>query len=239
MMAVAPARLNAAALGRRRLQTPGAGVSWGSKWTEGKPLAAADAKFSRRRRFLTSGELARLGNMSKRAVVKAIAAGRLKASTTVGGHYRIALATARSFLAARGLDPAVLEVRENCALVVARDRAVGDLLADMLSRLGLELLRAAQLFEAGVLCTQHRPALMVLDTAAAAPDGESVCRSVAANENLRRMRILVLASRDPEEIRRYQFAGADAVLSKPFSMAELKAAIAEFGLGQEVRRGRQ
>jgi len=209
------------------------------EWTEGQSLAAADARFSRRRRFLSSGELARLAGISKRSVIKAIAAGRLKAGSTVGGHYRISLAAARSFLAARGLDASALETRANCALVVARDRFVGDLLADVLSRLGLELLRAGQLFEAGILCLQHRPALLVLDAAAADPDGESVCRSVAANENLRRMRILVLAGRDPEEVRRYQFAGADAVLGKPISMADLKAVLAELGLGQEVRRGRQ
>jgi len=198
-------------------------------------LTAQRSRSRPRRRFLTSGEVARLSNMSKRAVLKAIAARRLKASATVGGHYRIAPGAARAFLAARGLDPAVLELREDRALVVARDRFVRDLLTDALESPAVEPLAADNLFEAGALCVENRPALVVLDTAVAEASPVAVIRSIRALECCRQARLLVLASREDPEAHRYESAGADAVLGKPFSMAELKAAIAALGLSPAKR----
>ena len=188
-----------------------------------------------RRQFLTSGELARLSNMSKRAVVKAIATGRLPATSTVGGHYRIAMTMARQFLEARGLDASVLDVREDRALLVARDKFVRDLLADALSRPGLTPLAAEDLFEAGALCHEHRPALVVLDTAVAGAGPIGVCRSIRSLDCCRQTRLLMLAGREDPDAHRYRLAGADAVLGKPFSMAELKEAIAALRLGAAGR----
>jgi excisionase family DNA binding protein len=182
------------------------------------------------RQFLTSGELARMSNMSKRAVVKAVAAGRLPATSTIGGHYRITLKAAREFLVARGLDASVLEVREDRVLLVARDKFVRDLLADALGRPGLAAMAADNLFEAGALCVEHHPALLVLDTAVAESGPIGICRSIRSLACCRQTKLMVLASREDPDAHRYRLAGADAVLGKPFSMAELKAAIVALGL---------
>jgi excisionase family DNA binding protein len=194
-------------------------------------LPSPKVRYRPSRQFLTSGELARLSNMSKRALVKAIASGRLQATSTVGGHYRIPLKTAREFLSARGLDASVLMVREDRALLVARDKFVRDLLADALDGPGMSSLAADNLFEAGALCREHRPALVVLDTALAGSNPIAVCRSIRGLDCCRQTRLLVLAGREDPDAHRYRLAGADAVLGKPFSMAELKSAIMALGLG--------
>jgi CheY-like chemotaxis protein len=166
-----------------------------------------------------------MSNMSKRAVVKAIATGRLTATSTVGGHYRIPVKTARDFLAKRGLDTSPLEVREDRVLLIARDKFVRDLLAGALTRPGLGAAAAEDLFAAGAMCVEHRPALVVLDTAVAGPNPVGVCRSIRGLACCRAVRLLVLAGRDDPDAHRYRQAGADAVLGKPFSMAELKTVI--------------
>jgi len=182
-----------------------------------------------RARQLTSGELARLVGVSKRSIVKAVAEGRIRAARTVGGHYRIALPEARKFMSQRGMDTAELEARENCVLVVARDRFVGDLLADVLGRTGSEVLHCEDLFAAGALAARSRPWLIILDAAAAGPDPAAVCRSVAGNEVCRQSSILLLAGPEAGERERLTRAGAHAVLGKPFSVRQLKDALRDLG----------
>jgi excisionase family DNA binding protein len=167
--------------------------------------------------------------ISKRSVVKAINEGRIKAATTVGGHYRISLAEARRFMSRRGLDTSQLDVRENCALVVARDRFVGDLLADVLGRAGAEVLQSDCLFEAGAMAVRSRPWLIIIDAASAGPDPAALCRSVARGEASRQASILVLAGGDAAERERFRTAGAHGVLNKPFSVKQLKETLRDLG----------
>lgn len=168
--------------------------------------------------------------LSKRTVVRAVTAGRIKAARTVGGHYRISLAEARRFMAGRGLDASLLKNRESCALVVARDQFVGNLLADVLARSGLELLQAEGLFEAGTMCSRYQPALVILDAAAAGPEAVAACRGMARSECCRDARLLVLAGKSAGEPGRFRQAGAHGVLGKPFSVAELKATLRDLGI---------
>jgi excisionase family DNA binding protein len=180
-------------------------------------------------RQLSSGELAGMSGLSKRSVVKAIADGKLKAARTVGGHYRISLPEARRFMRRRGLDTAELEARENCALVVARDRFVGDLLADVLGRAGVEVLQSECLFRAGELAAKYRPWMVIIDAASAGPDPAGVCRSVAGSDSCREARILVLTGGGAEEKKALRQAGAHGVLDKPFSVKQLKDKLRDLG----------
>jgi len=182
-----------------------------------------------RARLLSSGELARLVGVSKRSIVKAVAEGRIRAARTVGGHYRIALPEARKFMSGRGMDTAELEARENCVLVLARDRFLGDLLADVLGRTGSEVVHCDDLFGAGVVAARSRPWLLIVDAAAAGPDPAAVCRGLAGSDACRQSSILFLAGPDPEERGRLSRAGAHAVLGKPFSVKQLKDALRDLG----------
>lgn len=180
-------------------------------------------------RQLSSGELAGLSGLSKRSVVKAIADGKLKAGRTVGGHYRISLPEARKFMRRRGLDTSGIDARENCALVVARDRFVGDLLADVLGRAGVEVLQSECLFQAGAMAAKYHPWLVIIDAASAGPEPAQVCRSVAGSDCCRGARILVLAGTAPGEKEKFRRAGAHGVLGKPFSVKQLKDKLRDLG----------
>lgn len=188
-------------------------------------------------RHLTSGELAGLVGVSKRSIVKAVAEGRIRAARTAGGHYRIAFAEARRFMSQRGLDTAELEVRENCALVLARDRFLGDLLADVLGRAGAEVLHCEDLFRAGALAARCHPWLVIVDAAAAGPDPAETCRAVSGCDACRQSSIVVLAGSDPGERDRLLRSGANAVLSKPFSVKQLKDALRDLGYSTGSFRG--
>jgi len=188
-------------------------------------LAARGTRRRPKPRQLSSGDLARLCGLSKRTVVKAIADGKIRAARTVGGHYRVTLAAAREFMAARGMDTSELSAREECALVIARDRFVGDLLADVLGRAGGEVIQSRSLFEAGALAARYRPWLVVVDAAAAGPDPVAACRGIAGADPCRSSAVLVLAGGDAAERGKFRRAGVSAVLGKPFSVAQLKKAV--------------
>ncbi len=169
-----------------------------------------------------------MSGISKRSIVKAVSDGRIKAARTVGGHYRISLTEARRFMSDRGLDTTSLDTRENCALVVAHDRFVGDLLADVLGRAGVEVLQADCPFEAGVMTASHHPWLLIVD-AATAPDPVRLCRCIAASDCCRQSSILFLAAGEAEETERLIGAGAHGVLGKPFSVKQLKDMLRNLG----------
>jgi excisionase family DNA binding protein len=192
-------------------------------------LAQRRARRRLKPRHLTSGELANLTGISKRSIVKAVSEGRIKASRTVGGHYRISLAEARRFMSDRGLDTSALDIRENCALVVALDRFVGDLLADVLGRAGVEVMQTDCPFEAGVMAATHHPWLLIVDAAAAVPSPVSMCRCIIASDCCRQARILVLTGSDSDEKERLLAAGAHGVLGKPFSVKQLKNMLRDLG----------
>jgi len=170
-----------------------------------------------------------MSGISKRSIVKAVSEGRIKAARTVGGHYRISLTEARRFMSARGLDTAGLDTRENCALVVARDRFVGDLLADVLGRAGVEVLQSDCPFVAGVMAAKFRPWLLIVDAAAAAPDPVRFCRCISTSDCCRQSSILFLAGGGHEESERLLNAGAHGVLGKPFSVKQLKETLRNLG----------
>jgi excisionase family DNA binding protein len=179
---------------------------------------------------MTSGELAALSGISKRSIVKAVAEGRIKAARTVGGHYRISLTEARRFMEKRGLDTSELDARENCALVIAEGRFIGDLLADVLGQAGIEILQSEGLFMAGTMVSKYHPWLIILDATSAQPDPAAVCRNIVSCDACRRTSLLVLATGDEHDRRHFLAAGAAEVLSKPFSVKQLKSKLVDLGL---------
>jgi excisionase family DNA binding protein len=181
------------------------------------------------RQLLTSGELAIMSGISKRSIVKAVAAGRIKAARTFGGHYRISLTEARRFLRGRNLDTTELDVRENCVLVIAGARFVAELLSDVLGQAGVQVLHTESLFEAGALAQSHHPWLTILDAAAALPDPFTVCRGIASCDCNRQSSLIVLAGPGPFDADRFRASGARMVLGKPFSVKQLKDMLRELG----------
>jgi len=189
-----------------------------------------------RLRHLSSGEMAEIAGLSKRSIVKAVATGRLQAARTVGGHYRISFTEARRFLNVLGMETYELDCRESCALVLTRDNNLAKTLTGVLGRIGIEVLQAADAFQAGALSAQYHPRIIMLDAAPVKADVLSCCRSMLGMECLRQASILALIDKDELKEDDFLAAGANAVLRKPFSTRQLKSALQQLGFSTGVFR---
>ena len=91
---------------------------------------------------------------------------------------------------------------------------------------GVELLEAGTGTEAVAIARARRPPLVLLDVGLPEMDGWEVCQELKADPATRGARIVMLTARATVADReRAAEAGADGYLTKPFSPAELLAAV--------------
>lgn len=108
-------------------------------------------------------------------------------------------------------------------LVVDDDPNSLQLLQNVLSCEGYNLLSAEHGAQALVLAYNYRPDVIVLDVMMPDIDGFEVCRRLRADDTLRHVPILLLTALDDRESKlRGLEAGADDFLSKPFDSVELR-----------------
>ncbi len=126
------------------------------------------------------------------------------------------------------------------ALVVEDDGRMADLMAKFLKRSGWEVTVVDNGFDAGLKAGTLKPLLVLLDIMLPGLDGREACRQMRANAELSGTRILaVTALRDKDSIDEIFEAGADAYLSKPFSLADLGGRVEELmGNGHGEREGK-
>ena len=78
------------------------------------------------------------------------------------------------------------------------------------------------------LIYQYKPDLVLLDIMLPGIDGYKVCEIVRLNPNYRKIKIIFLTAKGREvEIAKGLALGADAYITKPYSNAELVAAVKE------------
>lgn len=111
-------------------------------------------------------------------------------------------------------------------LVVDDERAILDLVRQLLLRHGYEVLTAQDGDAALNAVHDHRPDLIVLDLMLPGMDGWEVCRRIKSDPDLRSIPVLMLtARRDERDLVEGLNLGADDYMRKPFSTAELAARI--------------
>jgi DNA-binding response OmpR family regulator len=82
-------------------------------------------------------------------------------------------------------------------------------------------------YEAGMLTSELRPDLLLLDYLLPDINGNAVCRAVREKAELSDTRIILLSgAADPREVEELMNAGADAFVRKPFDIEQLVAKIA-------------
>lgn len=114
-------------------------------------------------------------------------------------------------------------------LVVEDQEDNRQILRDLLSSVGHEMIEARDGEAAVILATKHRPDLILMDIQLPVMDGYEATRRIKANPELRAIPIIVVTSYalsgDEEKARA---AGCDAYVTKPYSPRQLLAKIKEF-----------
>ena len=98
----------------------------------------------------------------------------------------------------------------------------------LMKRAGYQVLVARDGQQALDLLRAERPALVLLDLMMPVKSGIEVCQELRADEALRGTKVLMLTAKGRDtDVQKGLGVGADAYMTKPFSIKELAAKVAE------------
>lgn len=189
------------------------------------------------REYLTPKEVATLLQVSPVTVRQWAQKGLLSAQTTAGGHRRFVRSVVEAFARDRGIEVP----RHRASLLIVDDnRSFNDYLAALfgVEVPELEIHCAYDGFEAGRLVVLHKPSVVLLDVMMPGVDGTEVCRRLKDDPGTARIRVVAMTGfHSPEVEKRILAAGAEVLLRKPFSSAEVIAACGFGKATQEINQG--
>lgn len=179
----------------------------------------------RRRRALTTGQMAEYCQVRPATVFNWIKEGKLKAYSTPGGHYRVRLEDFLDFLERYEIpiDEDFFAPPGNRILIVDDEPSVVEFIESALSGAeeGYRFERASDGYEAGLKVASFEPNLVILDLVMPRVDGFEVCRRIKTDQATWGTKVLVVTGY-PEEVERAKEYGADDYLVKPFPVEELR-----------------
>ncbi|MBW2312021.1 MAG: response regulator [Deltaproteobacteria bacterium] len=187
--------------------------------------------------MFTVGQAAKYCGVSRKTLFRQVKSGKIKASRTPGGHYRILKKDLESFILEKGMYPlAHNHSSRKKILIVDDDPQIQKLLTRTLQSHKYETETAANGFEAGAKVFKFKPGLVVLDLKLPDINGFEVCRQIKQNPDTAHIKILAVTGYDTEENKeRILSAGADGYMAKPLDMDQLIRCIRDL-LGVESKR---
>lgn len=174
--------------------------------------------------FYSTGEVARLLDVSAVTIFRAISRGRLRASTTPGGHYRVNRKDLEFFLKENKVGLNVLEPRTKRVLIVEDNPAELRMLQRLLgAEPDLEVKGTTSGYEAGYLTKSFQPDLLLLDIFLKDVDGREVVRLLRSDPVLKDTKIVAITgARDPKDLREIRACGVQALIRKPIQPEALR-----------------
>lgn len=172
----------------------------------------------------TSGDVAQICGVSLRTVIRWIEKGELKGFKLPGrGNNRVSEENLINFLKAHNIPfpEELISPGENLILIVDDEPAAARAIQRVLIGAGYETKIAANGFEAGLLLTQLKPAIMTLDLNMPGLNGEDVISYVRHADHLISARILVISGAPDNVLERAVKLGADGCLGKPYANSDL------------------
>lgn len=170
----------------------------------------------------TTGEVARICNISQQTVIRCFDNGRLRGFRVPGSRFRrIPREQLIQFMRQNGIPLDQLERTKKRVLVIDDDRAVVEMLVDLLGQDGRFEVKSGQTgFEAGLLARDFLPDVILLDFKLPDIDGNIVCRTIRATPQISHAKIIMISGvADPDEISELRRSGADEFIKKPFDVA--------------------
>lgn len=184
---------------------------------------------------LTTGDVARLCRVTIRTVIKWYEQDRLQGYRLPGSRdRRFTRDAVLRFMSENDMPSDLLVATQpdtalgQRVLVVDDDEAVCTLVARALASTGAYVVEtAASGWEAGLKMVSLRPHLLILDYRLGDTTGDQVVRVVRGQKLSPRPAILILSAYlAGPEVERVLAEGADAFLAKPFSLEDLRGAVA-------------
>lgn len=174
-------------------------------------------------RVYTTVEVARLCNVTQRAVIYWIDKGKLKAYRTPGGHRRIPEGDLKAFMSAYKI-PMESDEAGRRILVVDDERGFVDMVRRLIQLIDTryEVAAAHTGFDAGFMVSRWKPDLILLDVRLPEMDGYEVCQTLRANPETRDIAIVAISGAcEPGVEEKILECGAREFLAKPLGYKAL------------------
>lgn len=174
----------------------------------------------------TTGEAAKVCNVTIRTVIRWIDTGQLQGYKIPGSRdRRVPRANLVRFMKDHGLPLGVLESnpKRKRVLIVDDDEAILALLEPFVRTLGdLDVATAANGYEAGTKTISLKPDLLLIDYNLGDVTGLDVARTVRQHDELKGMRIVCMSGfLDESNLEQIKAEGVDDFFRKPLDLEEL------------------
>ena len=182
----------------------------------------------REQKAYTTFEAAKICHVTHHSIKNWIKQGLIRASRTPGGHYRILEDDLDAFREEYDMFPRDKGPSKRRVMIVDDDPDARELIENILSSEGYELIKVSNATEVGLKAAQLSPDLILLDFLMPELNGFDVCKALRANELTRNIPIMAVTCLSKEDdIERIFECGADEYLSKPFKVEQLQEKVQE------------
>ncbi len=178
----------------------------------------------------TTGEVAAICKVSQQTVIRCFDSGRLRGFRVPGSKFRrIPREALIQFMKENGIPLDRLDMGKKRVLVVDDDRAIVEMLVELLERDGrFEVQTAVTGFDAGLRTKEFRPDIIVLDYMLPDINGNVVIQTIREDASLQDVRIIIVSGVvNRADVQSLLDCGADDFLQKPFSIEQLVRRITE------------
>jgi len=178
----------------------------------------------------TTGEVARICNLSQQTVIRCFDRGEVGGYRVPGSRFRrIPREQLIRFMRANNMPLDRLLGGKRRVLVVDDNVQIIEMLQELLVKDGpFDVRSAVTGYEAGLLTRSFNPDILLLDYMLPDVNGHVVCASIRREPELSHIKIIMMSGVvDPDQIEKLMEAGADRFIRKPFPFDVMKAAIAE------------
>ena len=176
----------------------------------------------------TTGEAAKICNVSQQTIIRCFDSGQLKGFRVPGSRFRrIPRDVLYRFMKDNGIPTDALESGRRRALIVDDDEELVELIRDVFDADGRFDVRVANNgFDAGMMVKEYKPDVIVLDVMLPDINGREVCQRVRSDVNLDDVRIICISGMvEADKIDGLKEAGADEFMQKPFEVDALFSAV--------------
>lgn len=184
----------------------------------------------REKQIFTTGEAAKVCNVSQQTIIRCFDSGRLEGFRVPGSRFRrIPRSELIRFMKKNGIPTDAMESGRTRVLVVDDDPEIVSVLREALEKdARFEVQTAGTGYDAGMLTESFKPHVILLDYMLPDINGNLVCRRVRENPDHADTRIIVVSGVvKQDEVEGLLSAGADDFVRKPFDIASLMDRINE------------